>query len=227
MFKGKKICVVVPCLNEEKGIRKVVNHMPGYVDRIVVVDNNSTDKTARVAKELGALVLHEPKRGKGYAIQNFIKWLRKHPNFDFVVMLDGDYTYNPKEKHRVLEPLVSGQADVVMGSRLGGTLKENSMHRINWLGNKMLTLTAQVLYFNFEMSDLCTGYWAFKSSVLKNLRINSNSFDLEADMYSKARRKGHRIVSVPITYGTRVGNEKLRVAHGFGILKKLAENRFA
>jgi glycosyltransferase involved in cell wall biosynthesis len=214
-------------LNEEKGIKKVVSHMPEYVDKVVVVDNNSTDHTADVAESLGALVLHEEHRGKGNAIKHFIRWLKEHQKFDYVVMLDGDYTYNPAEKHKVLEPLVKDEADVVMGSRLAGNLKENAMPRVNWFGNKLLTFAAQTLYWNFSMSDLCTGYWAFRAECMRNLHINANSFDLEADMYSRARKKGYRVVSVPITYGARVGNEKLRVGHAFGILKKLIVNRFS
>jgi len=226
MYKNKRICVVVPCLNEEKGIQKVMEHMPKYVDQVVVVDNNSTDKTAEVANKNGATVLYENHRGKGNAFQHFVYWLKDNPRFDYVVMLDGDYTYNPEEKHLVLDPLVEGNADVVMGCRLGN-LKENSMPKLNFVGNNLLTIAAQVLYWNFSMTDLCTGYWAFRSEVLKDLKINACSFDLEADLYSKSRKRGFRVVSVPITYGARVGNEKLRVKHAIGILKRLLVNRFS
>ena len=128
----QKVTVIVPCFNEEGGISEVITRFPrermrahGYEVDIIVIDNNSTDKTAEVASSLGAQVIHEPKKGKGNAIRTGFASVSS--DTDFVVMLDGDATYCPEEVIRMLEPLQSEFASVVIGSRLTGRITDGSM----------------------------------------------------------------------------------------------------
>jgi len=119
----KKITILIPCYNEEEGIAHVIEGIPikrlrhfGFTTEVVVVDNNSTDETAAVARSLGAIVIHEPKKGKGNAMRTAFKTVSD--DTDFVVMLDGDHTYKAGEIPRLIEPLASDFCDVVVGSRL-------------------------------------------------------------------------------------------------------------
>ena len=223
MLKNKKILVMLPALNEEKGLPKVLKKMPQFVDHVLVIDNNSTDNTAEVAKELGCNVLFEKRRGKGNAFQAFLKQFVPS-EFDFVVMLDSDNTYDASEMEKLIQPLFNG-FDVVIGDRLHGQREGKSLNRVNLIGNHLLTFAAKLLYF-FEVKDICSGYWAFKSNKLKGLNIREKGFGLEQDLFSQSRKNRLKIESVPICYGLREGKEKLRTFHGFVMLWRLLFNRF-
>lgn len=226
MLNGKRILVLLPAFNEERGTREVMKRMPDYVDLVVVVDNNSTDKTAGVAKESGATVLSEPRQGKGYAFRCFMRFLRDSRGiYDYVVMFDPDNTYCPKEIRLMTAPLDDG-CDVVIGSRISPKRKRGSMSPLNLFGNTLLTLAANILYLNFTAKDICCGYWAFEVEKLKKLRVRAGGFDLEADLFSQASKNRYRMKAVPVAYGVRLGREKLRVRDGFGILARLIYNRF-
>jgi dolichol-phosphate hexosyltransferase len=137
----KKITVVIPCYNEERGIGKVIRSIPdkklkelGYIIEVLVIDNNSKDKTSQIAKKLGARVIFEPNPGKGNAIRTGFRNISKDTSF--VIMLDGDDTYKAKEIPRMIEPLENDFCDVIVGSRLEGRMNRNAMsfsHRTaNW-----------------------------------------------------------------------------------------------
>ena len=126
-----KICVMIPCHNEEKGIGQVIDMVPvqsleklGFTTEILVINNHSTDRTEEVAREKNARVIYEPKKGKGNAIKAGFNSLSTDTSL--VVMLDGDNTYNSAEIPRLIEPLISGFCDVIVGSRLGGKIKNDS-----------------------------------------------------------------------------------------------------
>lgn len=211
----KKIEVIIPCFNEEKGIGHVIDELlnaqlrkKGYEVRVLVIDNNCTDKTAEIARKKGARVIEEKKRGKGNALRTGFKNLRK--DTDFVVMLDGDNTYKAYEIPRLIEPIESGFCDVIVGSRLEGKVKGSSLTLSHRAANWFFTfLTRQ--FYGANVTDTCTGFFAWKREVIDKLNghIVSPGFAIEAEMISKMAKLGYKIYSVPITYEPRKGNSKL------------------
>lgn len=222
------VCVLLPTLNEEKGVRKVIENMPNpVVDKIVVIDGYSSDNTILVAKSLNgrahAETMFQDGEGKGMAFQTFLKNFDLD-DYDVYVMLDADMTYDPKEIEKVIYPILSKEADVVMGDRFYNGLGD-TMDFLTFFGNKMLTLVSGFLYFK-RVKDLCTGYWAFSRNFLKEIEINAKGFDLEANIFTEAVKKNFRIKTVPIKYKTRIGEKKLKHMDGFVILKRLVKERF-
>jgi glycosyltransferase involved in cell wall biosynthesis len=227
----KKVAVVIPCYNEATSIAKVIAKLPrdklmqhSLHLAIYVVDNNSTDDTAAVAKKAGANVIHESKKGKGNALRT---GFRNVPDdTDYVVVLDGDSTYNPEEILRLVEPLRSNFCDVVVGSRLGGSIKSTAMKKLNRIGNQLFTLAVRTLY-RANVSDVLTGYFAWKKPALDALEphIKSTGFAIEMEMITKMARLRYHMTSVPISYDPRAGESHLRpLKDGSRILIMLLAN---
>jgi len=229
----KKITILIPCYNEEKGVSKVIKEIPkskfkklGYDLSIVVIDNNSNDKTAKVAKKAGAKVLFEKKQGKGFALIKGFNSIDKKT--DYVVMLDGDNTYKAKEMLRLIEPLENDFCDVIIGTRLAGKMDIKSMSLFNRSGNWLFTFLVRQFYCS-NVTDVCTGYFAWKREVVEELRkhVESNGFSIEMEMIAKMSKLGYSIYSVPITYDHRAGTSSLRpVADGVSILHAWMRNLF-
>ncbi len=230
-FHKKKIAVLIPCFNEESGIADVVRAFPlndidarGYSLDIIIIDNNSTDKTAEIAKGLGVTVLHEAKKGKGNAMRHGFDSLS--PETDYVVMLDGDNTYMPEEILRLIELLDSDFSDVVIGSRLGGRITEGSMNRMNKVGNWIFSHMVRYFY-RIPVTDVLTGYFAWKKDALDRLRphLVSQGFALEMEMVTKMAKLGENISCVPISYNVREGQANLRPFYdGIRILWMFTKN---
>jgi dolichol-phosphate hexosyltransferase len=222
-----KVSIILPALNEEETIAKVIDEIPrlqieknGYIVNIVVVDNNSTDRTKAIAESKGALVIEEPVQGKG----NAIKTAFKSADGDFIFMLDADYTYPATYLPQMLELL--GQCDVVMGSRIIGKIEKGAMTRINFIGNRLLAFMANMLY-GTRISDLCTGCWGFRSEVVKNIVLDARGFELEANLFAQIARKHYRIMEIPIVYRRRPTPSKLnRFKDGLLIGNTLIHRRF-
>jgi dolichol-phosphate hexosyltransferase len=227
----KKITVLIPCYNEEKGVGKVISGVPkqklkelGYDTEILVIDNNSKDNTVDVAKKAGAKVISEKKQGKGNAIRAGFNSIKK--DTDFVVMLDGDDTYKGYEIHRLIEPLDSGFCDVIIGSRLEGKMNGYAMSLSHRTANWFFTFITRHFY-GANVTDTCTGFFAWKASVVKKLNghIKSPGFAIEAEMLTKMARLGYKIYSVPITYDPRHGESKLApITDGIRITSMLFKN---
>lgn len=228
----KKITVVIPCYNEEKGIGKVIEGIPneklkelGYIVEVLVIDNNSSDKTSQTAKKFGAKVIFESNPGKGNAIRTGFRNISK--DTDFVVMLDGDDTYKAKEIPRMIEPLENGFCDVIVGSRLEGRMNGNAMSFSHRMANWFFTFITRHFYNNANVTDTCTGYFAWTRKAIVNLNghLKSSGFAIEAEMITKMAKLGHRIYSVPITYDPRHGDSKLSpISDGLKITKMLIKN---
>lgn len=226
-----KLAVVIPCYNEASGIGTVIKRLPlarlqrMLVDTtVIVIDNNSTDDTAQVAREAGAIVLHESKKGKGNALRTGFANLPE--GTDYVVMLDGDNTYDPGEVTRLIEPLMVNFSQVVIGSRLRGKIEGDSMPLFNLMGNKLFTTLVRTFY-KVEVTDVLTGYFAWKREVIDALhpRLHSDGFAIEMEMITKMARMGYYINSVPISYTERAGDSNLQpVSDGLRILKMFAKN---
>lgn len=205
---------MIPCYNEEKGVGKVIDEIPknklkkqDYEIEILVIDNNSKDKTSEIAKKKGARVILEKKQGKGNAVRAGFSNISK--DTDFVVMLDGDNTYKSHEILRLIEPLESGFCDVIVGSRLEGKTNGHSLSFSHKLANWFFTFLTRRLY-GANITDTCTGYFAWKREVTEHLNghIKSEGFAIEAEMITKMSRLGYKLYSVPITYDPRDGETK-------------------
>ena len=217
----KDVTFVLPAYNEEKSIENVLEgiNLTYPESKVIVVDNNSTDNTALIAKNAGALLINEKKQGKGHAVKKGFKNVKSK----FAIMIDADNTYYPNEAGKLLMKLKKNEADVVLGSRLNGIRKKGAITPVNLFGNYILSLTATLLFS--KVSDVCTGYWAFKKEVIDYILkegINSDGFELEAEMFSVISKKGYKILETPINYGTRVDSTKLNSMNdGWKIFKTL------
>ena len=227
----KKITILIPCQNEEMGLGSVINGVPverlthlGYRTEIIVIDNNSSDQTIKVAKDRGVKIVSEKKQGKGNALKTGFRNVSN--DTDYVVMLDGDNTYKSKEIPRMIEPLESNFCDVIIGSRLEGKLNGTSLSPSHRLANWFFTFFVRRLYL-VNTTDTCTGYFAWKKKVIDELipHIRSSGFAIEAEMITKMARLGYKIYSVPITYDAREGNSKLSpIIDGIKITWMLVKN---
>ena len=221
------VAVVIPTLNEEYSIGKVIDDVPvadllqnGLETAVYVIDGQSTDKTREIAVEKGAQVILEERQGKGSAIQTAFKSITA----DYAIMVDGDDTY-PIEMATAMTRLLKNY-DVVIGSRLKGTIEPGAMTRLNVVGNVLLSLLARAL-FGMRISDVCTGFWGFRRDAIERLELVASGFELEVDMFAECARKGLRIAEIPITYRARVDQPKLAsVRDGLRIGAYLLRKRF-
>ncbi|MCZ3373874.1 MULTISPECIES: glycosyltransferase family 2 protein [Methanobacterium] len=216
----RHVTFLLPAYNEEQSIGPLVKNIRRYPkSKVIVVDNNSKDKTAYVAKKSGANVLKERKQGKAHAIKRGFENVKS----DFIVMLDADNTYDPEDAQKLLKPLMDGKADVVLGSRLLGKREKGSISRFNLVGNRLLSFFASILFS--KVSDVCTGYWAFQRKVIDSLLqegIDSDGFDLEVEMFSKISNNNFRVLEIPINYKNRLDSPKLNgLNDGIKIFKRM------
>lgn len=226
-----KITVLIPCYNEAEAIADVIRKVPaaelkahGYDLEILVIDNNSTDNTAEVARAAGARVVHEGKQGKGNAIRTGFYSISD--DTDFVVMLDGDDTYRAEEILRLVEPIRSGFAQVILGSRIMGHISVGSMHRLNRLGNIIYSWLVRIVY-RVPITDVLTGYYAWSIEAVKELRphLQATDFAIEMEMTTRMARLNHRIYSVPISYDARQGDSSLHpLRDGLRIMRMFLRN---
>ena len=218
-IKGKRmnrglVSILLHALDEEKSIGKVIDSIPqdvlrerGYEVEVIVVDGHSRDRTISIARAKGARIITQTGLGKGNAMRTAFK----KANGAYVFMMDADNTYNPRFILRMLPHLESGEYDVVLGSRLRGSIESGAMPPVNMLGNKVLTSTANLLFHNgHRMSDVCTGMWGFNGGAIKRLKLNSKRFELEAEMYAKCVKRGFKIGEVPVNYKKRDTFAKLK-----------------
>lgn len=205
MHRGLKISVVIPCYNEEDGIRSVIESMPSYVDEIVVVDNNSTDRTSEIARSLGAVVVFQPVKGYGAAYQAGLP----AATGDVIATLDGDGTYPADEISILVDALEDRKLDFISGARFP-LRNGDAMNFSNKVGNMVLTLTTMLLWFR-PLRDSQSGMWVFRRSVLPKLRLTSNGMPLSEEIKIEAIEKlGRRFAEVGIDYRPRIGEVKLQ-----------------
>jgi glycosyltransferase involved in cell wall biosynthesis len=217
---------LIPAFNEEKSIGKLIEDIKKLYpkSKIVVIDNNSTDNTAKIAFKKKADVIFEKRQGKAHAIQKGFKNL----DSKFLVMMDADNTYDPKDAKKLLKPLTEGDADLVLGSRLNGQIEKGAISKTNIIGNKVISFTATLLFH--PVSDLCTGYWAFNRKVVEYLLktgIDCSGFEVEAEMFIKVSKGKFNIEEVPINYKNRSDEAKLNsFRDGYKIYKTLISHKF-
>ena len=222
----KDLTFLLPAYNEEISIGDLIKEIQELYpnSNIIVVDNNSTDKTASISIKLGAEVIFEKKQGKAYAIRKGFE----HLDSLYLIMLDADNTYNPHDVLKLLEPLKKDEADLVLGTRLNGNLEKGAISKTNKIGNKILSIIASLLYQ--PVSDVCTGFWVFDRKVIDYLLevgIEARGFEVEAEMFAKCSKNNFKIVEMPISYRKRRDKPKLNsFVDGLTIFKTLFIQKF-
>jgi dolichol-phosphate hexosyltransferase len=223
MHQGLKISVVIPCYNEEDGIRHTIGMLPKCVDEVIVVDNNSTDRTSEVARSLGARVVFESRKGYGAAYKAGLPAVTG----DITATLDGDGTYPAAQIPEIVDHLVAHKLDFVSASRF--PLKNpRAMNFSNKVGNGVLTIGMAVLY-GTSVRDSQSGMWIYRSPVYSRLRLTSDGMAFSEEIKIEAiRAPGIRFGEYHIDYHPRVGEVKLQKwRDGFRNLFFLVKKRFA
>ena len=200
-----KISLVIPTYNEEKAIGEVVRGVPqNRVHEIIVVDNGSTDDTANQAALAGARVVRETRRGYGSAC---LTGAKAAGDADIIVFLDGDRSDNPAQLEIIADPVINGQADLVIGSRIKGTLDKGSMPFHGRMGNRLIVFLLRMLY-GIKITDIGS-FRAIKAKSLFDLNMEQMTYGWPVEMVVKSARRGLRIQSVPIHYRKRIGESKV------------------
>ncbi len=215
------VAVAIPCFNEAPALPQVINEWRNALPEaeILVFDNNSTDGSGQIAQSLGVRVVSVTRQGKGFVVRAMFAELIDR---DAVVMADGDGTYPANAVHKLLEPVLSGQADMTVGARVP-VAEMGAMSPIRGVGN-ILIRTAFAVVMGISGGDLLSGYRVFGPKFLKEVKLKSKGFEIETEIVCQALAGGYRVVESPVSYLPRVaGTEsKLRaVRDGLRILKMM------
>ena len=204
-----KILVIIPALNEEGSIGKVIADIPeGLVSEVVVVNNASTDGTAKEAESGGATVIEELRRGYGQACLTGIEYAESLQNRpDIIVFLDGDYSDYPGEMSRIVKPITDGDYDMVIGSRKLGNAEPGAMMPQARFGNALATTLIKWLY-GVKFTDLGP-FRAIKFAKLRELGMADTTYGWTVEMQVKAAKMGYRGTEVPVSYRKRIGVSKI------------------
>lgn len=223
MYNSQTITVIIPCLNEEQGIEQVLRRMPKFVDQVIVVDNNSTDRTPDVAASLGAEVIREDVRGYGRAYKRGFA----HATGDIIITLDGDHSYPPDAISYLLEAFRHLEADFLNASRFP-VQDRHAMSFKHKFGNWVLSFATSILFFRW-VSDSQSGMWVFKRSILQDMKLESDGMAFSEEIKIEALLNSNiRFVEISIQYSSRLGEIKLNPwRDGFQNLWFLVKKRFA
>lgn len=209
-MSNNKIAILIPCYNEELTIEKVIRDFQKELPEaeIYVYNNNSKDKTEEIAQKNGAMVKREYKQGKG----NVVRSMFYDIDADFYVMVDGDDTYPAESVHALLEPVITGQADMSTGDRLSnGTYQKENKRHFHQFGNSLVRNSINIL-FHSHLKDIMTGYRAFTKKFVKNIPVLSQKFEIETEMTLHALDKNYRIKEIPIVYRDRPSGSKSKLS---------------
>jgi glycosyltransferase involved in cell wall biosynthesis len=201
---GRRIGIIIPALNEEGAIGKVIAAIPDWVDCIVVADNGSRDSTGQVAREAGARVVREDEKGYGAAC---LAGLLALPSSDIIVFLDGDYSDYPEDMEQLVEPILLGGADLVIGSRVLGGAERGSLTPQQVFGNWLATRLIRLIW-GVNFTDLGP-FRAIRGDALRELEMEDRNFGWTVEMQVKAAKAGLRCVEVPVRYRQRIGVSKV------------------
>lgn len=209
MVKNKKVVVIIPAFNEEQSIGQVLQDIPAdLVAEVIVVNNNSTDDTARCARLAGATVLDEPRQGYGRACLKGIQYLATMPfKPDIVVFLDADYSDFPEEMPKLLHPIIAEDFDLAIGSRALGNRERGSMAPQQILGNWVATKLLKLIY-RVDFTDLGP-FRAIKYQKLLELNMTDKSYGWTIEMQIKAAKMHLKTTEIPVRYRVRIGQSKV------------------
>jgi glycosyltransferase involved in cell wall biosynthesis len=222
VYKDLSITVIIPCLDEEHGIARVLERMPAFVDQVIVVDNGSTDRTAEVAAGFGATVIRESVRGYGRAYKRGFE----HATSDVIVTLDGDHSYPVDGISYLLEAFLHLRADFLSASRFP-VQDRASMSWKHRIGNLVLSVTMSILFLKW-VRDSQSGMWVFARRVLPLMKLESDGMAFSEEIKIEAiRNSAIRFREIIINYSTRLGEIKLQPwRDGFRNLAFLFKKRF-
>jgi glycosyltransferase involved in cell wall biosynthesis len=219
-----RVSFIVPAYNEAATIGEVLERVTslGLDAQVIVVDDGSTDGTAEIAERYGAQLIRQGHRGKGAAIRGAIPYL----DGEIVVIQDADMEYDPADVPSLIEPIQRGVADAVFGSRLSGGRPQRAYLFWHRIGNRFLSLLTGVL-FNTTLSDMETGYKAFRTEVLRSLDLKQDGFGIEPEITAKISKQRLRVYELPIAYYGRTYEEgkKITWRDGFTAIRVLLEVR--
>ncbi|MCH1416976.1 MAG: glycosyltransferase family 2 protein [Flavobacteriaceae bacterium] len=202
------IKVIIPAFNEEKSIAKVIAEIPDFVEEIVVVNNNSTDQTAQVATKAGASVLTEKSKGYGYACLKGIDYLsQKNKKPDILVFLDGDFSDFPQELTKVIQPIIDGRVDFVVGARVKELRASGSLTPQQVFGNWLACFLMKILYQS-SFTDLGP-FRAIRWEALENIQMSDKTYGWTIEMQLKVLRQKISYQEVPVSYKKRIGVSKV------------------
>lgn len=202
------IKVIIPAYNEQDSIQKVINEIPPEVSEIIVVNNNSTDNTVKIAEKAGATVLTEIRKGYGYACLKGMEYLEKSPKKpDILVFLDGDYSDYPAELTKIINPIINNNIDFVIGARVPELREKDAVTPQQIFGN-WLACNLMKLIFNAKFTDLGP-FRAIKYKELLTLNMSDKTYGWTVEMQLKALKKKLTYIEVPVHYKKRIGVSKV------------------
>lgn len=223
------IYVIIPAFNESQSIGKVITDIPSLVNEIIVIDNVSTDDTGKIAKENGATVLKENRKGYGYSCLKGMDYVEtKAKADDIIIFLDGDYSDFPGEIPLLIEPIINANYDLVIGSRVLGEREPGSLlfqqRAGNWLATQLIKL-----FYKAQFTDLGP-FRAVKWSALQSLNMNDKTFGWTVEMQVKAAKQNLKFTEIPVSYRRRIGVSKVSgtiygtIMAGYKILLTIFKN---
>jgi len=215
-----KLSIIIPCYNEERTIEKVINNVINQKYKnieIIVVDDCSQDTTPDILKKklsnkIDKLLFHSTNQGKGAALRTGII----KATGDIILIQDADLEYDPDEYMSLINPILSGRADIVYGSRFIGSNPHRAIYFWHRIANNFLTILSNILS-GLSLTDIETCYKVFKSQILKDIKIEENGFGFEAEITAKISRKNYRIYEVGISYYGRTYTEGKKITWIDGI----------
>lgn len=219
---SSKLAVIIPCYNEEKSIAQTINEYRTKLKdaNIYVIDNNSKDKTSKIALKNGATVIYEYKQGKGNAIKSAFRKIDAECYF----MVDGDNTYPADKAQEMCDLIFDGKADMVVGDRLSSSYFTENKRKFHNFGNVLVRKLINLI-FNANVNDIMTGSRAFSREFVKGFPVISKGFELETEMTIHALDKNYKIIEVTVPYQDRDANNPSKlntVGDGIKVLKTIA-----
>jgi dolichol-phosphate mannosyltransferase len=202
----KDVCVLIPTLNEEESIEPVIREFKDLgFENILVADGHSSDGTVARAKAAGARIFIQSGSGKGQALKEVFEQIGQ----EYILLIDGDGTYLPGEASLLLEPVLRGKADHVVGNRMIN-IKPGALKGLNMFGNKMINLFFSTIY-GIKLGDILSGYRAFTREGIRHLDLTTPGFEIESEITIESVKKGLRIIELAITYMPRTAGTKTKL----------------
>jgi len=218
-----KLSIIVPCYNEEKTIEEIIKKIKNikFIKKeIIIIDDYSTDRTKKILEKIDnheiKVLYNELNYGKGYSVRKGIKF----SSGDIIIIQDADLEYDPDDYHLILKPIMSNRADVVYGSRFTSTQEKRVLFFWHTVGNSFLTLLSNI-FSNLNLTDMECGLKAFKSNILKNIKLEENRFGFEPEVTQKISKLKLRIYEVGVKYFGRTYKEgkKITWKDGFSAIR--------